>query len=127
MHPISTSNTQNIIALANQGLSTSQISSQTGLGRNTCHKVIRKELPTIPKPKPGQPNKLSPQDCQSISRNITSGDTQNAAKLTRQLNKTLSNPVSAQTVRNTLKEADLEVVTKVDRPKLTPAQRSACL
>jgi hypothetical protein len=68
--------------------------------------------------KGGRPSKLSHRDKQSIIRQISSGKLDNAVQATHFTNNILSNPVTPQTVRNTLKENNFHSVIKKKCPLL---------
>ena len=119
MKSLSLSQKQQIISLAQQGHSSYQISSRTGFSASTCKRVIAQELPDLPRSHGGRPKSLSSSDRRYITRQIYTGSCKNAAQIARKLNATLPHPISTQTVRNALKEQDLEAVTKVKKPKLT--------
>ena len=100
-----------------------QIQSKTGLGKSTVGR-IKKEVDTDKENlRGGQPSKLSPHDKQSIIRQITSGKLDNAVQATHFINNIISHPVSAQTVRNALKEHNFRSVVKQKRPALKKEHR----
>lgn len=112
-----------IISLAKQGTSSTQIALQVGCGDSTCRRVIRKHLPHLNRSKGGRPARLDTATKRRLARDIVSGRAQNATQLAKTFNTTAPIPVSPQTIRNALKEADLKAFTKAQRPKLTSTQR----
>ena len=60
----------------------------------------------------GCPSKLFAHDKQSIVRQIKSGKLENAVEATQFINGIIPNPVTAQTVRNALKESGFYTATK---------------
>src|SRR5258707_380748 len=54
---------------------------------------------------------------------VLSGETFTAVQATNFINSIIPTPVSTQTVRNTLKAANLKTVTKKKKPLLSPAHR----
>ena len=68
--------------------------------------------------KGGHPSKLSPQDKQSIIRQITTEKLDNAVQAAHFINSILPSPVSPQTVRNLLKENNFCSVVKKKCPLL---------
>ena len=73
----------------------------------------------------GHPSKLSACDKQSIICQISSGKLDNAVQATQFINSIIPNPITPQTVRNTLKESGFYSVMKkkVLMLKLTHRQR----
>ena len=127
MKPTSSTKHSIIISLLQEGYSLRQIQSKTGIGKSTIGR-IKKEV-DIDKEnlQGGQPSKLSPCDKQSIIRQITTGKLDNAVQATQYINTIISNPVSAQTVRNALKEHNFRAVVKQKQPALKKAHRIARL
>jgi len=73
----------------------------------------------------GRPSKLSACEKQSIVHQISSGKLNNAVQANQFINSIIPNPVTPQTVRNTLKESGFYSATKKKVPmlKLTHCQR----
>lgn len=113
----------NILFLTESGLSTRQISSQTGLEKSTVARVIKEIHPGKENIKLKCPFKLSSTDKRRIVFSITSGKVENAVQATHLINSALSSPVSAQTVRNVLKSASLKAVVKKKKPLLSVKHR----
>jgi transposase len=123
MKSISSAQTDNILILSSSGLSTRQIASKTGLSRATIARVIKKHIPNKENIKMGCPSKLTPHDKRAIVHCILSGEASNAVQATKFINSIIPSTVSTQTVRNTLKAANLKAVTKKKKPLLSPAHR----
>jgi transposase len=123
MKSISSEKYSSVVSLLNEGYSQCQIQARTGLGKGTIGR-ISKEVEGDKENHPGGcPSKLSPQDKQSILRQITSGKLDNAVQATQFINSTISTPVTPQTVRNVLKEAGLRSATKKKVPMLKGSHR----
>jgi transposase len=123
MKSISSEKHSSVVSLLNEGCSQCQIQARTGLGKGTIGR-ISKEVEGDKENHPGgRPSKLSPQDKQSILRQITSGKLDNAVQATQFINSTISTPVTPQTVRNVLKEAGLQSATKKKVPMLKGSHR----
>jgi transposase len=123
MHPISSTQKENILSLASNGLSTCHIASRVGVGKSTVSRVLQELLPNRQIPSAGHPSKLSPTDKRSILTQITTGKAANAVQATKHINTIISHPISPQTVRNVLKQNSLKAVTKKKKPLLTIAHR----
>jgi hypothetical protein len=64
-----------------------------------------------------------PTEQRAIVHQILSGKASNAVQATKFINSIISTPVSTQTIRNTLKAANLKAVTKKKKPLLSVAHR----
>ena len=118
MHLISSAQRSTIISLLHEHYSIHEIQSRTGIGRSTIGR-IKKEVDTNKENnKGGCPSKLSPHDKQSILHQITTEKLDNAVQAAHFINGILPNPVSAQTVRNVLKENGFSYVIKKKCPLL---------
>lgn len=112
-----------IISLLHEGYSLRQIQFKTGIGKSTIGR-IKKEVDTDKEnSKGGRPSKLSYRDKQSICRQITTGKLDNAVQATHFINNIIPNPVSPQTVRNTLKENGFRPIVKKKCPLLKKRHR----
>src|SRR5882762_2170840 len=116
-----------VTSLLQEGYSLRQIESKTGLGKSTIGRIKKEMDGDKENSKGGRLSKLSPGDKQSIIRQITTGRLDNAVEATHFINNILSNPVTPQTVRNTLKQDDFRAVVKKKRPLLKEAHRLECL
>ena len=108
----------NIIFLASLDLSCRNIASQTGIGKPTVVRVLQTIQPDKENHHGGRPSKLSPTNQGAIVQRMLTGKASNAVQATHFINTIISTPVSAQTVRNTLKEASLKAVIKKKKPSL---------
>jgi hypothetical protein len=112
MRPTSTAKHSSVVSLLTQGYPHHQIHAKTSVSLGTISK-INKELNSNKKNNHGgHSSKHSAHDKQSIIHQITSGKLDKAVQATQFINKTLTNPVYSQTVRNALKEAGLWSATK---------------
>jgi transposase len=127
MHPLSSSDKENIISLASHGHSTRLISSRVGASQSAVSRVLRNALPNRHLSHGGRPAKLSPTNTRSIVTQITTGKASNAVEATKHINSIISNPVSSQTVRRALKNNSFKAVTKKKKPLLTAVHRKKCL
>jgi transposase len=123
MHSIPSTQCSTIISLLHEGYSLCQIQSKTGIGKSTIGR-IKKEVDTDKEnSQGGHPSKLSYRDKQSIYRQITTGKLDNAVQATHFINNIIPNPVSPQTVRNTLKENGFRPIVKKKCPLLKKRHR----
>ena len=127
MHPISSAQHSTIISLLHEHYSVCEIQSKTGLGRSTIGRVKKEVDSGKENSKGGHPSKLSPYDKKSILHQITTGKLDNAVQATHFINNILPNPVSAQTVRNALKENGFSSVVKKKCPLLRRHHQEDCL
>jgi transposase len=112
MKSISPAEKDNILVLSSSGLSTRNIASKTGLSKATVARVIKKSTPNKENINIGHPSKLTPHDKRAIIHCILTGEASNAVQATKIINSIIPSTVSTQTVRNTLKAANLKAVTK---------------
>lgn len=127
MRSISTADKNNILSLLSHGLSTRKIASQTGISKSKVALVAQEAGPNKENNPGGRPKKLSPHDQRAVSSLMQPGKASNATQATRHMNNILSDPVSTQTIRNTLHNDNYKAYTKPKRPKLTVAQKRARL
>ena len=123
MRSISAAQHSSVISLLNEGYSHCQIQAKTGLGKGTVGRISKEEEENKENHPGGHPSKLSICDKQSILCQITTGKLDNAVQATQFINSINSNPVSSQTVRQTLKEAGLHSATKKKVPMLKSGHR----
>ena len=64
-----------------------------------------------------------PQNKRAVVHQFLSGKASNAVHVTKFINFIISTPASTQTIRNTLKAANLKAVTKKKKPPLSAAHR----
>jgi transposase len=123
MHSIPSTQRSTIISLLHEGYSLRQIQSKTGIGKSTIGR-IKKEVDTDKENSQGShPSKLSYCNKQSICCQITTGKLDNAVQATHFINNIIPNPVSPQTVRNTLKENGFHPIVKKKCPLLKKRHR----
>ena len=118
MHPISSAQHSTIISLLHEHYSVHEIQSRTGLGRSTISRIKKEVDANKENHKGGHPSKLSSHNKQSIFHQITTGKLDNAVQATHFINSIIPNPVSAQTVKNTLKKNGFSSVIKKKHPLL---------
>ncbi|KAG6329040.1 hypothetical protein ID866_10049 [Astraeus odoratus] len=118
MRSISSSQKENILSMASNGLPTGHIASELGLGKSTIARVLQDLLPDCPIPSVGHPTKLSSTDQHCILLQIASGKVSNGVQATTHTNFIILNAVSLQTVRNLLKQHLFKAVTKKKKPLL---------
>jgi transposase len=118
MHPISSAQHSTIISLLHKHYSVCEIQSRTGIGKSTIGRVKKGVDTDKENNKGGRPSMLSPCDKQSILCQITTAKLNNAVQATHFINTILPNPVSAQTVRNVLKQNGFSSVIKKKCPLL---------
>ena len=123
MKSVPSAQRDNILVLSSSGLSTRQIATKTGFSKATIARVINKAFPNKENIKMGHPSKLTPHDKRAIIHHVLSGETSTAVQATNFINSIISTPVSTQTVRNTLKAANLKAVVKKKKPLLSLANR----
>jgi len=127
MKPTSSYQHSNVTILLQEGYSLCQIQSRTGLGKSTIGRIKKEVVGNKENSKGGHPSKLSPIDKRSIIHHIASGRLDNAVEATHFINNILPSPVTAQTVRNSLKENGFCSVVKKKCPLLKKAHRLECL
>ena len=112
MKPISAAQCFSVVSLLNEGYSQCQIQARTGLGRGTVGRISKKVEENKENHSGGCPSKLSTRDKHTILCQITTAKLDNAIQTTKFINLIISDPVSSQTVRRTLKEAGFYSATK---------------
>src|SRR5260221_7787070 len=123
IRPIPSAQRSTIISLLHEHYSVCEIESRTGIGKSTIGR-IKKEVDTDKENNKGvHPSKLSPRNKQSICCQITTGKLDNTVQAAHFINSILPNPVSAQTVRNVLKENGFSAVIKKKHPLLKRCHR----
>src|SRR5882757_10410782 len=123
MKSVSSAQRDNVLVLSSYCLSTRQIAAKTGFSKATIARVIKKVFPNKENIKMGRPSKLTPHDKRAIIHHVLSGETSTAVQATNLINSIIPTHVSTQTVRNTLKAANLKAATKKKKPLLSPAHR----
>src|SRR5882757_3396012 len=112
MKPASSTKHSAVTSLLQEGYYLCQIQSKTGLGKSTIGRIKKEMDGDKENSKGGCPSKLSSHDKQSVIRQITTGRLDNAVEATHFINNILPNPITLQTVRNTLKQDDFRAVVK---------------
>ena len=110
----------NIIALANEGLSSREIESRLHVGRTTVSRIRSEIDMSVKKRCGGCPKKLTAADKRKLARTITSGQADTAAQVKRAINDTCDINISVDTVRRALKEVGLKSGVKPKKPLLQP-------
>ena len=123
MKPTSSTKCSTVTSLLQEGYSSCQIQSKTVLGKSTIGRIKKEVDGDKENSKGGHPSKLSSADKWSIIHQITHGRLDNAVEATHFINNILPNPVTPQTVRDTLKQNDLHSVVKKKCPLLKKAHR----
>ena len=112
MKSISTSQRNNIIFFSFYGLSSRKISSQIGLGKSIVCQVLQELQPEKARLHGGCPLKLTPTNKRAIVQQIITGKAKDAVHATQYINSIIDASACPQTVRNTLKKANLKAVVK---------------
>src|SRR4051794_36566630 len=115
MKPLSSTTINNIV---NQDLSTREIANRTGVSQNTIYNIKMKHLPRRKGKKSGRPSILKTRRQRLILRKITSGQLNTAVDIQHYLQEAEDINIHADTIRNSLKEADLKSFLKVKKPLL---------
>ena len=123
MKALSTSQTSHILYLLDSGHSGHDISSQTGVSTAAISRLRSRHRPYLKKAPGGRPSKLSDHDTRYALRLIGTGKADNAVQVTKSLQNITNQPLTAQTVRNHLKEMGMKAVVKKKWPKLSPKHR----
>jgi transposase len=118
MKAISTAQYNSVVSLLNEGYSQHQIKEKTGVGKGTIGRISKEVEGNKENNLGGHPFKLSICDKQSIICQIKSGRLDNAVQATQFINGIIPNPVTPQTVRNSLKESQFYAATKRKVPLL---------
>ncbi len=118
MRPISAVQHSSVVSLLNEGYSQCQIQAKTGLGKGTVGRISKEVEGDKENHAGGRPSKLSACNKKTIICQITTGKLDNAVQATKFINSIIPDPVSAQTVRRTLKEVGLHSATKKKVPML---------
>src|SRR4051812_47856707 len=104
MKPVPSSTVGTIVAALNQGMSTREVAKQARVSQSTVCNVKRMRLPEQPAKQAGRPRSLSPRQKRLVVRMVTSGHVDTAVQMQRCLREAEDTAVSADTVRNCLKE-----------------------
>ena len=115
MKPLSPANFNHILFLLDSGYSDEQISSQTRVFNATISRLCSRYCPYLKKASEGCPSKLSDTDIRHALCLIGSGKVENAIQVPKSLQNIANQPLSAQTVRNGMKEVGMK---NYDTPKI---------
>ena len=127
MKPITFTQLDNVLSLFQTSSSTGEISAQTGISKLKIASLAKEVVPDTENHQAGCLKKLSATDEHAVIKQVTTGRAENAAQVARNINPLLSQPVSTQTIKNTLHKANIDTRKKQKKPRLTPAQKKAHL
>ena len=120
---IFTSQRNNIISFFSHGLCSRKFFSQTSLGKSTVCQVLQELQPEKARLHGGCPLKLTPTNKMAIVQQIITGKAKNTVHATQYINTIIDALVCPQTVRNTLKEANLKAVVMKKKPLLSSSYK----
>ena len=123
MHTLPATSQNHILSLLDAGHSAKRIAASTGHGVATISRLRSKHRPHLSKPSAGRPHKLSSANIRHAQRLISSGKAETAVDLVKTLSDITNQPLSAQTVRRSLKVAGMKAVVKRKRPFLSKKHR----
>ena len=123
MKKISNNCRSNVISLMNQGYSTREISTKLGVGRSSVSRIYKESSLSIQLPPKGRPQILTSRQKTFIVRSLCSGKMDTAVDAQKELQLTQQTHVSAQTIRNMLKEQGLKSIVKKKKPLLKTHHR----
>src|SRR5882724_1547289 len=101
------------------GHSAAHIASSTGHGVGTISRLHSKHRSHLSKPVGGCPSMLSSTNIHHVVRLISSGKASTAVDVTKTLSSIINQPLSAQTVSNSLKKAGMKAVVRKKKPLLS--------
>lgn len=127
MKPTSNDKENVTIHLLEQGLSVRNVATRAGISPATVCRIKKRLLPDHNGASAGRPSLLSPTDKRKILRDITSGNHDNAAQISRRFATDNNTTVCAETIRRVLKENGLHAAPKVKKPLLSQRHRQARL
>ena len=119
MKTIASAQRDHILSLLDSGHSGYEISAQTGVSSATISRLRLRHRPYLQKAPGGRPSKLSDKDVRHAVRLIGTGKAENAVEVAKTLQDVINQPISPQTIRNSLKEVGMKAVVKKKRPLLT--------
>jgi len=105
------------------GHSATHIASSTGYGVGTISRLRSKHHSHLSKPVGGHPSKLSSTNIHHAVHLIGSGKASTAVDVTKTLSNIINQPLSTQTVRNSLKKAGMKAVVRKKKPLLSRRHR----
>ena len=127
MKSLSQEQTNSVISLLQQGLSSRNVASITAFHYSTVSKICIKHCPDLPKPSCGCPLKLSSTASRHIVCLIGSGKAETAMDVSRILQDTLNTSISAETMQRNLKSTGLKSVVKSQHPLLSAQHKKVWL
>jgi hypothetical protein len=127
MRPLTSTQYDNILSLLQTTASFREISAQTGVSKSKIASIAKEAYPDKENHSAGRPKKLSATDEHAVIKQITTGKAKNPAEVARNINSLLPQPVSTQTIRNTIYKANGGTRKQQKKPKLTAAHRKAHL
>lgn len=119
MKPISERKRVDILALVNQSLSSREISRRVGVSHSTVCKIRKANNPEAAVSRGGRPRIVTPQLQRLVIREITSGQSSTAENVRKKLRENHKVDLSAETVRNVLRDAGMKGMPKQKKPKLS--------
>ena len=123
MRPLSNTKRKETLNLLSAGLSAWDVAFQLGIGKSTVGKLLKELDCNKENRRGGRPSKLTDSDTCTLICQITTGRMDNAVEATLYINNHLDNPVTPQTIRNTLKKSSFQSVVKAKHPLLKAAHR----
>lgn len=127
MRKIADQKRRQVLECLEQGKSSRQTALECNISKSKVSEIKNSAGILTPRPKSGPKPKLSPREQRLLVQSISSGESKSAVQATKMINSTRSRPVSAETVRRSLKEANFKAKKKVKKPQLTPRHRKARL
>ena len=125
MHTLSSASQNHILSLLDSGHTASQIAASTGHGIGTVSRLRSKHRPHLSKSFGSHPSKLTPVNIHHAQHLISSGKADTAVDVAKTLRNVTNQPLSAQTVHNSLKVAGMKAVMKKKKPFLSKRHRKA--
>jgi len=125
MRTLSQASQKHILSLLDAGHSASYIASSTGHGIGTISRLRSKYRSHLSKSLGGRPTKLSSANIRHAQRLISSGKADTAVDVAKALRTVTNQSLSAQTIRNGLKDIGMKAVVKKKRPFLSKKHKKA--
>ncbi len=107
------------MALINQSFSSREISKRVGVSHSTVCKIRKANNPEAAVSRGGRPRVVTPQLQRLIVREITSGQSSTAEDVRKKLRENHGVDLSAETVRNVLRNVGMKGVPRQKKPKLS--------
>ena len=123
MCTLSLTSQNHILSLLDAGHSAKHIAASTGHSIGTVSKLCSKHCSHLSKFLDDCPSKLTVVNIRHAQRLISSGKADTAVDVAKALSNITNQPLSAQTVRNSLKTAGLKAVVKKKKPLLKSRHR----